>query len=68
MPGAMQIPDHWDGKDEDDKVHEDVEGLVDDEEGFCVEALAGDGVIPICAEWAALTGTGEGDARVPGGD
>lgn len=49
LPCTMKIPDHRDWQDEDDKVHEDIEGLVDDEEEVCVEAVALDAVVPVCA-------------------
>lgn len=68
LPGTMQIPDHRDWKGEDDKVHYDVERLVDYEEEVCVEALALDAVVPVCAEWAALACAGEEDACSPGAD
>jgi hypothetical protein len=68
LPGTMEIPNHRDWQGEDDKVHEDVEGLVDDEEEVCVEALAVDAMVPVCAEWAALACAGEEDGRSPEAD
>lgn len=68
MPGAVEAPDHWDGEDEDDEVHEDVEGLVDDEEDAWVDALAVDAVVPVGAERAALRRAGDEDGEPPGGD
>jgi hypothetical protein len=64
----MEIPNHRDWQGEDDKVHEDVEGLVDDVEEVCVEALAVDAMVPVCAEWAALACAGEEDGRSPEAD
>lgn len=63
----METPDHGDGEDEYDKVHEDVEGLVDDEEDAWVDALSGDVVVPVCAEGTTLSCAGEEDAGAPGG-
>lgn len=34
LPRAVQAPDHGDGQGQDHKVHEDVEGLVGDDEDF----------------------------------
>lgn len=68
LPGAVQPPDHGDGQSQDHKVHEDVEGLVGDDEDFGVEALALHALVPVCAEWAALAGASEEDAGAPGAD
>lgn len=64
----METPDHWDGQDEDHKVHEDVEGLVDDEEDVWVEALPVHALVPVCAEGATLAGAGEENSQAPGAD
>lgn len=64
----MEAPDHWDGEDEDDEVHQDVEGLVDDEEDAWVDALPVDAVVPVGAEGAALRGAGDEDGEAPGAD
>lgn len=63
----MEAPDHWDREDEDDEVHEHVEGLVDDEEEVGVDALSVDAVVPVGAEGAALCGAGDEDGQAPGG-
>ena len=65
LPGALQAPDHGDGEGQDDKVHDDVEGLIHDEERVSVEAVAIDALVPVGAQRAALQGTGEEDARPP---
>lgn len=61
MPGALEAPDHWDGQNEDDEVHEDVEGLVNDEEDVWVDALPLDAVVPVGAEGTALCRAGDAD-------
>lgn len=48
LPCAVEVPDHWDGQDEDDEVHEYVEGLVDDDEFLCVETCSFNAVVPVC--------------------
>lgn len=49
LPCAVEIPDHWDGEEEDDEVHEYVEGLVDDDEFLRIETCSFDAVVPVCA-------------------
>lgn len=49
LPCAVEVPDHWDGQDEDDEVHEYVEGLIDDDEFLRVETCSFDAVVPVCA-------------------
>lgn len=68
LPGAVQAPDHGNGQGQDHKVHEDVEGLVGDDEDLEVETLALHAVVPVCAEWAALPRAGEEDAGAPRAD
>jgi len=68
LPGAVEIPDHWDGQGEDDEVHEDVEALVDDDEFLGVETFSWDAVVPVSAERSTLSCAGEKDSCTPGGD
>lgn len=61
LPGAVEIPDHWNWEDEDYDVHQNVEGLVDDEKCRFVETGSRDAAVPVGAERAALSGAGEED-------
>jgi hypothetical protein len=58
----VKIPDHWNWEDEDYKVHQNVEGLIDNEEFICVDAGSRDAAVPVGAKGAALSGAGEEDA------
>ena len=49
LPCAVEVPDHWDGQDEDHEVHDYVEGLVDDDEFFRVETCSFRAVVPVGA-------------------
>lgn len=66
LPATVQTPNHRDWEDEDDKVHDDVEGLVDNEEDVRIEAFSGHTMVPVGAERNTLTGAGEEDAEAPG--
>lgn len=66
LPTAMQVPNHWDWKGENHKVHEHVPGLVDDEKAVGIDALTLDAMVPVGAQWNTLAGTGKEYRRSPG--
>lgn len=66
LPGPLQAPDHGDGQQQDDEVHNDIEALVDDEEQIAIEAVAVDASIPVGPQRPTLQGAGKEDASGPG--
>ncbi|KFY31772.1 hypothetical protein V493_00805 [Pseudogymnoascus sp. VKM F-4281 (FW-2241)] len=65
LPRAFEAPDDGQGQAEDDKVHDDVEGLVDDEVGGSVDAHSIDRLVPVAAEGPALKRADEEDGGGP---
>lgn len=68
LPRALEAPDDGQGQAEDDKVHDDVEGLVDDEVCGAVDTHGVDRLVPVAAEGPALKRAGEKDGGCPEAD
>ncbi|KFY90576.1 hypothetical protein V500_05136 [Pseudogymnoascus sp. VKM F-4518 (FW-2643)] len=68
LPRAFEAPDDGQGQAEDDKVHEDVEGLVDDEVLGAIDTHGVDGLVPVAAEGPALKRAGKEDGGGPEAD
>lgn len=64
----MQSPNHRYRDCEDDKVHDHVESLIDNDESGRAEAVSLDIYIPVGAKRAALQCTGHEDTRRPCGN
>lgn len=64
----MQSPNHRYRDCENDKVHDHVERLVNNDESSCAEAASLDIYIPVGAKRAALQCTGQEDTRRPCGN
>lgn len=64
-PISLQAPDHGHRQTQNDKVHDDVEDLVDNDKQLTVEALARDSVIPISTQRSALHCTCYEDCSPP---
>lgn len=68
LPGTVQVPDHWNGEGKNHEIHQDIEGLVDDDESLCVETRPLDTVVPVGAQGSTLACAGEEDGCAPCGD
>ncbi|KFY14146.1 hypothetical protein V492_02823 [Pseudogymnoascus sp. VKM F-4246] len=68
LPRALEPPDDGQGQGEDDEVHDDVEGLVDDEVLGAVDAHGVDGLIPVATKRPTLQRAGEEDGGGPEAD
>lgn len=67
-PVSLQAPDHGHRQTQDDKVHDDVEDLIDNDKQLTVEAFSRDAMIPVSMQRSTLHCTCDEDCSPPGAD
>jgi hypothetical protein len=68
LPHPLEAPDDRQGQAEDDKIHDDVEGLVDDEVCVAIDTLSIDRLIPVSTKGPTLKPAGDEDGGGPEAD